>query len=275
MSPSPGSRAAGTHQDQGGRHRDPPRRSQLERRRRLPGRAPGAAAWVCARMRHSATARKSGRLVPPRVSFPFLATLILDHRGDVPDAYLERERVTRSVRWPRAERAVSRPSGMVSNQPSRTARLPAGPSTRSRRGLLPSHPAVPSMTRAIRPCRLSRARISPGSSATGSSVLGHQPPSRRVGPGWSGCKSSRGPPRAAGLITSSGPATRGTSSGLTGESADKSRLAAVTSFSLAPGPAMGLAPREEHRSVNTIHFISEIQPARYREHFADLYFVCA
>jgi len=39
--------------------------------------------------------------------------------------------VSRSVRWPLVQVAVSRPAGIVANQPSRTTRLPAGPSNRS------------------------------------------------------------------------------------------------------------------------------------------------
>jgi hypothetical protein len=54
--------------------------------------------------------------------------------------------------WRRPARlaiAVSSPAGMVSNQPSRTMRLPAGPSPRSRRGRLGRQPARPSMIRVL------------------------------------------------------------------------------------------------------------------------------
>jgi hypothetical protein len=59
--------------------------------------------------------------------------------------------VTRSVRSPLAEIAVSRPAGMESNQPSFTTRRPRGPVKDSSRGLAPSQSAVPSMTRIMRP----------------------------------------------------------------------------------------------------------------------------
>ena len=68
--------------------------------------------------------------------------------------------------------------GMVANQPIRTARQPAGPPTCSRRGRLGSHSAMPTMIRVMAlkgPCRSSRARISPGSSAAGSADRGRQP----------------------------------------------------------------------------------------------------
>jgi hypothetical protein len=103
--------------------------------------------------------------------------------------------VSRSVRWPRALVAMSRPAGMVANQPIRTARQPAGPPTCSRRGRLGSHSAMPTMIRVMAlkgPCRSSRARISPGSSAAGSADRGHQPPSSSMRAERSGCRHSRG-----------------------------------------------------------------------------------
>lgn len=78
-----------------------------------------------------------------------------------------------------------------------------GPSTRSRRGLLASQPAVPTMSVVTRPCRLSSARINPGSSAAGSADLGHQPPSSSAAPEPSGCKSRRGPAGGAGPTVAS------------------------------------------------------------------------
>ena len=75
--------------------------------------------------------------------------------------------VTRSVRSPLTVIAVSRPPGMVSNQPIFTTRLSGGLPIDSRLGLLESHSAVPSMTRMMRPWRSAKARISPGSSAAG------------------------------------------------------------------------------------------------------------
>src|ERR1700722_10335321 len=77
---------------------------------------------------------------------------------------VRRGSVTRSVRWPLAKIAVSSPAGMLGNQPSRMTRPPAGSPTRTRRGLLASPSAVPSMTPATRSCRFSRAGISPRNS---------------------------------------------------------------------------------------------------------------
>src|SRR5690242_7514659 len=111
--------------------------------------------------------------------------------------------MSRSVRWPRRLVAVSRPAGMVANQPSRTTRRPAGPSIRSRRGLLESQSAVPSMilvTGLKDSCRSSRARIRQGSSAAGSADRGHQPPSSSVQAGRSGWRRSRSAAGGAGLI---------------------------------------------------------------------------
>ena len=107
--------------------------------------------------------------------------------------------VSRSVR-PALAVAVSSPAGMVSNQPSRTTRLPAGPSARRRRGRPASQPALPSMIRVIGPCRSSMARISPGSSAAGSADRGHQPPSSSVRADRSGCSRSRGRDGGAGMV---------------------------------------------------------------------------
>jgi hypothetical protein len=45
--------------------------------------------------------------------------------------------------------AMSRPAGMVANQPIHTARRPAGPPACSRRGRLGSHPAMPTMIRVM------------------------------------------------------------------------------------------------------------------------------
>jgi len=59
--------------------------------------------------------------------------------------------VTRSVRSPLADIAMSRPAGMVLNQPIFTTRLPVGLPTDSRRGLLASQSAVPRRTLTMRP----------------------------------------------------------------------------------------------------------------------------
>jgi hypothetical protein len=60
---------------------------------RTPGPVRG---WACrggaARRRDGD--RTSGGLVLSGVSFPFLPTLVLDHRSDVPHAYLKREGVS-------------------------------------------------------------------------------------------------------------------------------------------------------------------------------------
>jgi len=107
--------------------------------------------------------------------------------------------VSRSVR-PASAIAVSSPAGMVSNQPSRTTRLPAGPSTRSRRGRLASQPAPPSMIRvtgrdAPRWPRSARAVRRPGR-PTGATSL--RRPARHRHPGrHCGCSPTCRPARCS------------------------------------------------------------------------------
>ncbi len=89
---------------------------------------------------------------------------------------------------------------MVANQPSRRTRRPAGPSTRSRGGLLESQSAMPSMILLTGPPCSSRATTRPGSSAAGSADRGHQAPSGSAQAGSPDCMRSRGMAGGVGLI---------------------------------------------------------------------------
>src|ERR1700733_212683 len=49
--------------------------------------------WAWTRRIREGDARRSGCRVSPRVVFSLFSTPVLDHRGDVPDAYFKSERV--------------------------------------------------------------------------------------------------------------------------------------------------------------------------------------